>query len=249
MKKISLVLVLIVVFMLFFSALPASISADSEGGGSVDVYPGAAGCTTTIKIHAWNSEETPILVLVFKFSGTWQQLLEIGDGSEGQDILQYLVYGTIPDDGLSIDSEGVFIIDSNDWYQNINLTLQAGHYIAVVIPIIEGEEEGGGPDNFIVKEFNVSGSSSEPVWVRTMPMTCYRVWINEDNKFQFVFWYPYRDNNWVKIYDMNGKMVYEIDMLYDNPNLIVDLPNGMYTVKTFNVDPTTPIQTFAIGKP
>lgn len=82
-----------------------------------------------------------------------------------------------------------------------------------------------------------------------MPMTCYRVWINEDNNFQFLFWYPYRDNNWVRINDMDGNMVYEIDMPYDNPNLIVDLPGGMYTVKTFNVDPTTPIQTFVIGKP
>jgi hypothetical protein len=47
------------------------------------------------------------------------------------------------------------------------------------------------------------------------------VWINEDNKFQFSFIYPYRDNNWVKIYDMSEKEVYSIDMPYDNPNLIV----------------------------
>ena len=95
-----------------------------------------------------------------------------------------------------------------------------------------------------------SNTESEPVvWVRTMPMTCYQVWINEDNNFQFVFWYPYRDNNWVKIYDMSGKEVFSIDMPIDNPNLIVDLPDGFYTVKTFNLDPTTPIQTFIIGKP
>jgi hypothetical protein len=87
----------------------------------------------------------------------------------------------------------------------------------------------------------------EKPWVRTGPMVCYQVWINADNKFQFVFWYPYRDNNWVRIYDMSGKMVYEIDMPYDNPNLIVDLPNGMYSVKTFNDQPE-PLQTFVIGK-
>ena len=97
--------------------------------------------------------------------------------------------------------------------------------------------------------FASSHKTAEPVWVRTMPMTCYRVWINEDNKFQFIFWYPYSDNNWVKIYDMNGKIVYEVDMPYDNPNLIVDLPDGMYTVKTFNIDKVNPIQTFVIGKP
>jgi hypothetical protein len=94
-----------------------------------------------------------------------------------------------------------------------------------------------------------AGTLTEPVWIRTLPMTCYRVWINEDNKFQFIFWYPYRDNNWVRIFDMSGKIVYEIDMPYDNPNLIVDLPGGEYTVKTFNIDKVNPIQTFVIGKP
>ncbi len=88
----------------------------------------------------------------------------------------------------------------------------------------------------------------EPVWIRTMVMTCYQVWVNSDNAFEMVFWYPYRDNNWVKIYEMGGMEVYSIDMPLDNPHIIVDLPNGMYTVKTFNDDPATPIQTFVIGK-
>jgi hypothetical protein len=48
---------------------------------------------------------------------------------------------------------------------------------------------------------------------------------------------------------MSGKEVYIIDMPYDNPNIIVDLPDGMYTVKTFTVGRTEPIQTFVIGKP
>lgn len=97
-------------------------------------------------------------------------------------------------------------------------------------------------------EVTKSVGTAEPVWVRTMPMTCYRVWINEDNNFQFLFWYPYADNNWVRIYDMAGNMVYEVDMPYDNPNLIVDLPDGMYTVKTFH-DQSEPLQEFIIGKP
>ena len=88
----------------------------------------------------------------------------------------------------------------------------------------------------------------EMVAIRIKEMTCYRVWINEDNKFQFVFWYPYKDNNWVRIYDASGKMVYEIDMPYDDPNLIVDLPDGMYTVKTYHDQPE-PLQEFIIGKP
>jgi hypothetical protein len=47
---------------------------------------------------------------------------------------------------------------------------------------------------------------------------------------------------------MADNMVCEIDMPYDNPNIIVDLPNGTYTVKTFTVGSTEPIQTFIIGK-
>jgi hypothetical protein len=97
-------------------------------------------------------------------------------------------------------------------------------------------------------KLETSEEKAEETWVRTMPMTCYQVWINSDNNFEMVFWYPYRDNNWVKIYDMSGKEVYSVDMPLDDPHIIVDLPNGMYTVKTFNVDPATPIQTFVIGK-
>ena len=48
---------------------------------------------------------------------------------------------------------------------------------------------------------------------------------------------------------MAGNLVYEVDMPYDNPNIIVDLPDGTYNVKTFHVDPATPIQEFVIGKP
>jgi hypothetical protein len=99
-----------------------------------------------------------------------------------------------------------------------------------------------------IRAFTLATTPSiEPVWVRDREMTCKRVWI-EDGKFRFSFIYPYADNNWVKIYDMTGKLVYEVDMPYDNPNIIVDLPDGMYTVKTFNDQPE-PIQTFIIGKP
>jgi hypothetical protein len=89
----------------------------------------------------------------------------------------------------------------------------------------------------------------EPVWIRTMVMTCYQVWVNENGNFQFVFWYPYRDNNWVKIYDAGGKEVYSINMPLDNPQFEVSLPDGIYTVKTFNDDFSKPLQTFTIGKP
>jgi hypothetical protein len=97
------------------------------------------------------------------------------------------------------------------------------------------------------KSSKKEAAEAEPIFIRTMPMTCYQVWINSDNKFEMVFWYPYADNNWVKIYDMSGKQVYSVDMPLDDPHIIVDLPNGMYTVKTFNDQPE-PLQTFIIGK-
>ena len=86
-----------------------------------------------------------------------------------------------------------------------------------------------------------------PVWVRTMPMTCWQVWINEDNNFQFIFWYLYKDNNWVRIYDMEDNLVHETDLSINDPNLIVDLPDGFYMVKTFHHDEL--LQEFLIGKP
>ena len=67
-----------------------------------------------------------------------------------------------------------------------------------------------------------------------MPRTCLQVWINENNNFQFIFWYPYKDKNWARIYDMEGNMVFEVDLPEYNPNLIVGLPEGMYMVKTFH---------------
>jgi len=89
----------------------------------------------------------------------------------------------------------------------------------------------------------------EPVWVRTMPITCWQIFINEDNMFEFIFWYPYKDNNWMQIFDMEGNMVYEVDVPLKDPHIIVDLPDGMYNVKTFRFDPEDPIQEFIIGEP
>jgi len=90
--------------------------------------------------------------------------------------------------------------------------------------------------------------TSEYNIIRTREITCFLAEITEDNMFRLAFIYPYRDNNWVRIYDMGGNMVYEVDMPYDNPIIIVVLPDGMYTVKTFHDQPE-PLQTFVIGKP
>jgi hypothetical protein len=97
--------------------------------------------------------------------------------------------------------------------------------------------------------YNCCAQTEPEQWVRTMPMTCWQVWINEDNMFEFIFWYPYKSNNWVRIYDMEWNMVYEVEILLNEPRIVVDLPDGMYTVKTFWIDPVNPIQEFIIGKP
>jgi hypothetical protein len=167
--------------------------------------------------------------------------------------------------GFSLFKNGVPILSGfelrsntipvSDW-TNISINLSDAWYDTYGAGLPDFDEVGisieayGGCEAYIdnVKLEAPEGTAAEPIWVRTMPMTCYRVWVNEDNNFQFLFWYPYSDNNWVKIYDMSGKEVFSIDMPYDNPNLIVDLPNGTYTVKTFTVGSTEPIQTFVIGK-
>jgi hypothetical protein len=88
----------------------------------------------------------------------------------------------------------------------------------------------------------------EVVWVRDVDMTCYQVWINEDNNFEFVFWWEYYNNNWVQIFDMYGNLVFEIDMEKGNAHFEADLPDGMYKVKTFH-EYGHILQEFMIGKP
>jgi hypothetical protein len=99
----------------------------------------------------------------------------------------------------------------------------------------------GGMDEWYFRITFVSDSQAGD-----MGLTCYQVWINEDNNFEFVFWYLHKDNNWVRIYDMEDNMVFEEDL--SDPNLIVDLPDGMYVVKTYHTG-DEPIQEFLIGKP
>ena len=109
------------------------------------------------------------------------------------------------------------------------------------------------PINPVLNEahyFTITRKKAEPPVqppVRTKPMTCWQVWVNEDGNFQFIFWYTYANNNWVRIYDMDGNLVFEADLPHDDPNLIVDLPDGFYIVRTFFCS-DEPIQEFLIGK-
>ena len=119
--------------------------------------------------------------------------------------------------------------------------VQVGTSRVRIEPDIAQEEWAVGIESaqLVTSEYNI---------IRTREMTCFLAEITEDNMFRLVFIYPYGDNNWVRIYDMGGNMVYEVDMPYDNPIIIVDLPDGTYTVKTFHDQPE-PLQTFVIGKP
>lgn len=108
-------------------------------------------------------------------------------------------------------------------------------------------------DNIILtyeetEEEEVNPVSEKKVWVRDREMTCFKVWINDDNNFEFVFWWEYANNNWVQIYDMSGNPVFEIDMEKGNPHFEAPLPDGMYTVKTFH-EAGKILQEFIIAKP
>jgi hypothetical protein len=244
MKKIISISVLIAVIILTLTAIPAVISADPGTEYSLEVSPG---CNTELRIHASEAITGVVILWVFKFAGSWEELFEIGNNSSGEGVFDYMVYGTMPNETFSPDDEGFFIIDSDDWSRSINLKLSPGHYFAFLIPMLEEEES-------IVREFTVSGDCKEEEkievpWVRDREMTCWQVWVNGNNNFEFIFFWEYASNNWVKIYNTAGNEVFSIDMPKGNARFEANLPDGMYTVKTFHDDMSTSIQEFVIGKP
>jgi hypothetical protein len=81
---------------------------------------------------------------------------------------------------------------------------------------------------------NAGADEEAPAIIRTNPMTCWQVRVNEDNNFEFIFWWEYGSNNWVKIYDMNENPVYVKDFKKGQPHFEVPLPDGFYTVRTFH---------------
>jgi hypothetical protein len=134
--------------------------------------------------------------------------------------------------------------DSYPWQHSESYSLEKGLYVAYVVADIIGFTD--------YEMFNINGcretDGEGKAWVRTMPMTCCQVFINEDDMFEFIFWYPYKSNNWVRIYDMEDNLVAEMEVLLDDPHIVVDIPDGIYTVRTYWLN-TDPIQEFIIGKP
>jgi len=111
------------------------------------------------------------------------------------------------------------------------------------------DEDGGGGGSLAATDTILI--LDEPVYipVRTNQMTCWQVWVNENNNFEFIFRWEYANNNWVKIFDLAGNEAFSIDMKKGGARFEANLPDGMYTVKTFHNDYETPIQEFIIGKP
>jgi len=145
---------------------------------------------------------------------------------------------------LPIDSWTTFTCNLSSYPAFDNVVLQA--FI----------NDGTGDDVFYFDDFNLSEIPVTPaevipaevVWVRTHPMTCWQIYVNEEGNFEFIFWWEYANNNWVKIYDMEDNLVYELDFPYGAPRFEVDLPGGMYKVKTFHEEGNI-LQEFVIGKP
>ena len=230
MKKIiirALFLILIIQTVLLF-ILPIQIFANGEASYNHQIVVGSAGENTTIRF--WGAG----------YSGYYKFVTLYNNNSPDQIDFSFTI-----DINNPWDLEMINALPAGNYHYNL---LISGDYDIMNGEIIAYPEILLNERHDFTISNKQTGIITPPTWVRTMPMTCYRVWINEDGDFQFSFIYPYADNNWVRIYDMNGNMVYEINMPYDNPNLIVDLPDGMYTVKTFTVGSTEPIQTFIIGK-
>lgn len=85
--------------------------------------------------------------------------------------------------------------------------------------------------------------------VRTHKLVCAQINIIESSPsvFELIFFYEYADNNWVRIYDMEGNLVFEVDFPHGHPTVIVDLPDGMYNVEVFHEEGKI-LQKFVIGK-
>jgi len=147
------------------------------------------------------------------------------------------------DDEIDNQENYALMKTSGYWNDLANVLFFTGGYIVEYDILLQNEETG---DNNTVE---IESTTVSKPWVRDHEMTCYQVWVNKDNNFEFVFWWEYANNNWVKIYDMAGNEVFSIDMLYGSANFITGLPDGMYTVKTFHNGFETPIQEFLIGKP
>ena len=229
MKKtlIKLLLLLLLTTLITIFIMPVQIFAGVDDTYNHQLTAGFAGQTTLIRF--WGTG----------YQGYYKFIMLYNDNTSEQ-----------------IDCEFVSNINDDPWDIQMSNVLAAGnyHYNLVISgdwDMFNGEVY---PIEPILNETHYFTITEEKIiqaqpWVRTKQMTCWQVWVNEDNNFEFIFRWEYANNNWVKIYDMSGNEVFAVDMKKGNPHFEADLPDGMYTVKTFHDDFETPIQEFIIGKP
>jgi len=261
MKKIRLILLVVVVIILCTFITPSSLSAApiefSRNGhyyefveeqlswsGARDSAISMGGYLATIT----TPEETVFIGSNFGVRRYWiggyqlEGSTEPGNGWQwvtGEAWGSYTNWHTLEPNNSTYDEDFLEVFPFEGVYWNDYSDRMVNYYL------IEYDT-----DPSIVEEETVSTVvEEEPISARYCEMTCYQVWINEDNKFEFVFWWEYKNNNWVKIYDMAGVEVFSIDMTYGKADFEADLPDGIYTVKTFHNGFENPIQEFVIGKP
>jgi len=135
------------------------------------------------------------------------------------------------------------------WYKDTNGGADIPDYDRIVVWLRINNVCDATLDNVFLEIPAVSAAvpAVAPIETRTMPMTCYQVWVNKKGNFEFIFWYLYADSNWITIYDKDSKEVFSKNIPFDGPDFEIALPDGMYTVKTFT-DNRDILQTFTIGK-
>lgn len=219
MKKFWLKALFTVIVVLFVLTLVPSTILAQNASMRID--KGRPGEVSNFYLSATGNHGQDWYFGIIEFEGSIEEYLDL---PQEEQILYAVEYR-------------VGIIGSDDWSTEIAVTLPAGSYYA---GLLIGDQ--------IIEE-NIVDVERFVVADRHSPMTCWQIYVNEAGNFEFIFRWEYASNNWVKIYDMEDKLVYELDFPYGTPRFEVDLPDGMYTVKTFHNNFETPIQEFIIGKP
>jgi hypothetical protein len=236
---------------------------------TIDVDKGSASSPTEIEVCATDAPDGmwPYAFVIVKYSGSIE---EFNCEPSPEDFVVYVdegyfdIEGGVPDcDSFEVELGNghyyafVFVFEGNG--NSIETTGAGVGYYQVIPPdsitsIAQNDHELDELVAWNFKKFTIGETKTpepepepEPL-VRDDEMVCYQVWVNDDSCFEFVFWYEYKDNNHVKIYDMEGNLVYETDMEYGNARIEVCLPDGLYKVMTYHDQPE-PLQEFYIGKP
>jgi len=236
-KSLLPVAILTIIIMCAMFILPSGLFADTQ---TFDASPGAN----------WNVQSSvPIL---FSFDLTGIDMSKIKSG-------KLKIW--------ALDVE----VSTNDVYFNGNIIGQLrlgtnGYLSEFDVPLIDFANNGNNqvsvhPDGEGIQVYQSeliistggghgkAEAAEEPQpWVRDREMQCWQVWVNEDNAFEFVFVWEYANNNHVQIFDMAGNLVFETDMQKGSAHFVAELPDGMYTVKTFH-EAGHILQEFVVGKP